>query len=519
MYKCKYKIRWFYSKGAFLVLFWIFLSTTAITTSFRIFEILNRNKYNSHWLSAIPVIVCILMILPLGWLANTKIGVYNTAKLGIVLLLVTTFTTSFCTLFLDYKLIEDHKYYIYIFLVCINGSVFLIGTIAFIISIIQLGLDQMPDASSSNITSFIAWLVFVLFMSKWISDTLFKGIWFCLRNDTEQFPTFSIQLWSLIPVSCMSVTIVTDYLFAKKWLIIEPKSSQTLKTVYQVLKFAVKHKSPVNRSALTYWEENIPSRMDLAKLRYGGPFTTEQVEDVKISVRLFVLSLPLWVLSFSISYGPLTYLAPITTPIFQNMTFCSAYTLYSVTYRSEWWVLITTIVFEFVIYPIIRNRIPSILKRIGIIAFISFILSCLFLIMSLVHYFDENEQIITWVKSVLFYTSKGVETCFLFCAILELVCAQAPYNTRGFFTGYFIVVMLISFVLGSTFTDHPYKYCSHCNIHLILFGVKNCISLFGLVFYCLLGRWYKKRVRDEEYDIHRVVEEVYDRYLSREVGN
>ncbi len=29
-----------------------------------------------------------------------------------------------------------------------------------------------------------------------------------------------------------------------------------------------------------------------------------------------------------------------------------------------------------------------------------------------------------------------------------------------------------------------------------------------------LARWYKRRVRDEDYNAHRVVEEVYDRYLS-----
>ncbi len=78
----------------------------------------------------------------------------------------------------------------------------------------------------------------------------------------------------------MSMSILC-FLLAPKWLIIEPKSPQSLKIIYQVLKFAVKHKAPLNRSALTYWEEDIPSRMDLGKSRYGGPFTTEQVEDVK----------------------------------------------------------------------------------------------------------------------------------------------------------------------------------------------------------------------------------------------
>ena len=40
------------------------------------------------------------------------------------------------------------------------------------------------------------------------------------------------------------------------------------------------------------------------------------------------------------------------------------------------------------------------------------------------------------------------------------------------------------------------------------------IELVGLILFCVLARWYKMRVRDEDYSPHRVIEEVYDRYLS-----
>ncbi len=79
--------------------------------------------------------------------------------------------------------------------------------------------------------------------------------------------TYRTGLSSLLPPLCTSVLIL-DFLLAKKWLIIEPKSPQSLKIIYHVLKFAVKYKAPLNRSALTYWEEDVPSRMDLGKSRY-----------------------------------------------------------------------------------------------------------------------------------------------------------------------------------------------------------------------------------------------------------
>ncbi len=106
----------------------------------------------------------------------------------------------------------------------------------------------------------------------------------------------------------MSVVLILDFLLTKKWLIIEPKSPQSLKTIYRVLKFAAKHKAPLNRSALTYWEEDIPSRMDLGKARYGGPFTTEQVEDVKTILRLLPLCLTIACVSVSFVFRQKIYM-------------------------------------------------------------------------------------------------------------------------------------------------------------------------------------------------------------------
>ncbi len=49
----------------------------------------------------------------------------------------------------------------------------------------------------------------------------------------------------------------------------------------KVLKFAVKNKNPIRRSAFTYCEDELPSHIDLGKSKYGGPFTNKEVEDVK----------------------------------------------------------------------------------------------------------------------------------------------------------------------------------------------------------------------------------------------
>ena len=50
---------------------------------------------------------------------------------------------------------------------------------------------------------------------------------------------------------------------------IEPAGNNPFATVYQVLKYSWKHKVPERRSAFTYWEEDIPRRIDLGKNKYG----------------------------------------------------------------------------------------------------------------------------------------------------------------------------------------------------------------------------------------------------------
>ena len=75
----------------------------------------------------------------------------------------------------------------------------------------------------------------------------------------------------------------------KKRLNIEKPGHNPLVLIYKVLKYAWKHTFPENRSAFTYWENDIPPRIDLGKNKYGGPFTTEEVEDTKSFFRILFL--------------------------------------------------------------------------------------------------------------------------------------------------------------------------------------------------------------------------------------
>lgn len=79
----------------------------------------------------------------------------------------------------------------------------------------------------------------------------------------------------------------------RRWFYSEPGQNNPYKMVFQVLNFVRKHKYPLQRSAFTYCDDEEPSRIDFAKERYGRPFSTEQVEDVKTLFRILALLLML----------------------------------------------------------------------------------------------------------------------------------------------------------------------------------------------------------------------------------
>uniref|UniRef100_A0A1X7TV23 Uncharacterized protein n=1 Tax=Amphimedon queenslandica TaxID=400682 RepID=A0A1X7TV23_AMPQE len=104
-------------------------------------------------------------------------------------------------------------------------------------NILPYGIDQLMNESTVKIRAFIHWF------------------WLCLYSGYQRFE---------------HIPIPNPY-----------------KIVFKVLKFFLKTSRTrrQHRSAFTYWGEE-PSRMDLAKERYGGYFSHEEVENVKTFLRI-----------------------------------------------------------------------------------------------------------------------------------------------------------------------------------------------------------------------------------------
>ena len=89
---------------------------------------------------------------------------------------------------------------------------------------------------------------------------------------------------------------------------------------------------------------------------------------------------------------------------------------------------------------------------------------------------------------------------------------------RGVLTGYVGLLFFSAIGIGAVpfqlLENGALCFKSYCSI--IENGIAVALALIGLIVYCLLARWYKMRVRDEEYHPQQVVEEIYDRYLSHQ---
>ena len=374
-YACRYRLRWVPSKGASLVLVWTLLVSISFGSLDNLFtEFLVIFTEHENFLSSVnflPYIPWFVFALLSGWIADRRFGNHTMVRVGVVVSFLASILASVLQLTVGEHIDELHTtaYIIYTLIHCLGFA----GRAMILVTSVQLGLDQMPEANSANVTSFIAWFVACLYAGNWINSFFNRVLKDCLSLD----PVNSKEIFSLVSVVPLAIVLCSDTLLTESWFTKDIKCPQSSTIVFRVLKFAKQHKAPLNRSALTYWEESIPPRIDLGKSKYGGPFTTEEVENVKTVLRMFALSF-LFGIIFILFYlfQQFVYINGYQSTIYS----CSSVTLRSFTYETSLWVVGGVIIYEFLIYPFVVPIIPSSLKRIGATSFFTIVVNGLSLL-------------------------------------------------------------------------------------------------------------------------------------------
>jgi len=302
------------TRASLIVLCCILINVSTVGSNTLLYHTIRSEGTISYLVSQA---VAYLLYPLLGWLADVYFTRYKFVKYSFILMITGTLLLTICGA-LALKFTEpDHVKGIFLLIGGLSLIICLIGLGMFESTAIQFGMDQMLEEPSDQLSSFIHWYYWSSNLGKLLLTIVVIGIMSfytrCVivadvRNLHEEFHPYEVTLGVIVVLFVAVLQLLTasyglcHLIYHKKHLKIDRIGENPLKLIYKVLTYAWNHTCPENRSAFTYWEEDIPPRIDLGKSKYGGPFTTEEVEDTKTFLAILLLLLSL--LGFQLSgYG------------------------------------------------------------------------------------------------------------------------------------------------------------------------------------------------------------------------
>ena len=529
---CKsfYRIRKLKDKGALLILVWSFL----ISGAYNFYK-----DQNQGLVFDIQLIVCGLTLPIAGWLADIYFGRYRTIHWSIWSMwgsIILATASQVVAQLVPGSYNHIHQY--------VNGALMMTGAIGFggfQANVIQFGIDQLCDASSNEITSFISWYVWCAYSSQIAVEIVLKGLE-CAQSGGSQL------IGSLIMCMQCSIALVSVSLF-NHWLIKEPATKNPIRMVYGVIKYAIKNKQPRLRSAFTYYEDELPSRIDFGKSKYGGPFTIEQVEDVKTFLRLLVFVFTMSILvgiliAFNMLKDQLSnQLAAAHTDIVVNE--CYSEKLMQQIFIYSWVILIPA--YELVFYPLFNKCLAELGSRtkitFGLLLHVAAIVAVLVLLVVARHntlklnnnnngkhqhnatiqciFHEENSALsygLNYQWMTIPNTLYSLSTMMLNIGVLEFVISQTPYSMRGLLMGSAYGMLALDIALTAAvsypFTGMPSiwgKGVISCGFwYTLLLGV--VVTAVGISLGVTM-RLYKNRKREDVLPNEHIFAE---RYYSKD---
>ena len=515
--KPSFRFRRLKNKGAILVLVWSYFCLSLLSFYQKIGQSYPVALFSTE------IIVLGLTLSVAGWIADVHFGRYRVIYLSMWImwaaLMLTTVSSVLTKAVVSYASI--HRYVNGVF-----GIIVAVGFGGFQANVIQFGLDQLHDSSTKEIASFILWYVWTYYTSPFVVDFILG----CLPNQYQLLGDLVMSIYLSLALSSM--------LMFNHWLVKEPVAQNPFKLVYGVVRYAIKHKHPECRSAFTYCEDEPPSRIDFGKSKYGGPFTTEQVEDVKTFLRIVIIAF-VAVVTFGVVFatGQLTLnlsdkLIDASSPRDNSFSKCYSKEAFVGIYFYSVVILLPS--FEFFICPVFHQCLEVIESGwkviCGTVLLLAEILALLVIeIVARYNYLDNfNSTILCtghgtlstaidfrWMAMPNLFHSLSV--CLLGIGGIQFIASQAPYSMRGLIMGtvycMFALCSAVAIGINIPFTRQLSIWGT---------GIVSCgfwYALLLLVVEVLVGfmfiaiqRWYKKRKREDVLpNEHIFAERYYDK--------
>ena len=242
--------------------------------------------------------------------------------------------------------------------------------------------------------------------------------------------------------------------------------------------------------------------------KYGGPFSEEEVQDVKTMLRLTPLLISVVGFSCGQELSWKTINAhkddvSFLTNLILNRTMSSLVSG------------VVILIYQFVIYPCFYNYIPSMLKRIGLGLLFVFVTITYYIIIFACkdHFYLDTTSYKAMIMPEILY---GISYALVFPTSLEFIIAQSPHEMRGLMVGLWYAAIGLGFVI-----DINGKYPFNCKEDIVCqniyyYVMKSAVILIIFILFVILAKRYKLRVRENEINIHLIAEEHYERYMDQE---
>ena len=444
----------------------------------------------------------------IGWLADVKLGRYKVIIYGTL----ASFGAS-----IPFTVAQFSGETLGEVLYCIGNIVDTISSTGFSAAMLPFMTDQLVGATANELSAVVYWYFWFMNLSWGFVDCIT-----CTNSFFKATGSLTLNVIVVVPCAALLVAIIISDCLCQQWLDRSYKITNPIKLIIQVLNYARQHSYPQKRSAFTYMDEEQPSRLDFGKEKFGGPFSEEEVEDVKTVLRL----LPL-IICISISVSSMLW------PVMHLNAFGDQYMYINcvLNFGARDWIapLLLIPLYQFLLYPLFHKWVPSMLRRIGaglFLQLVGFVLFLASLIMGYSHAGDLTEyltctkavngtvtpdQLVEWywklklVPMILYSVGRTLADVLL----LELVIAQSPDKMKGFVFGMILAFASIGNSIGIVLT--------HFFLHTLCFDIPVLLLLTILfLVFLFFSKYYKLRERNKEVNIQAIVEEHYEKYMDQE---
>ncbi len=385
----------------------------------------------------------------------------------------------------------------------------MVGNAGLFTNIPTYGIDQLFDKPHIQSRAYIYWTVWGLYLG-------FAPAYIAFVDKIVYFPIL-FQITGLAVFIVSSIALCLHICFQNCYQTVQRSSKDPYKISCQILKYAWHNSKPANRSAFTYWEDEIPSRLDIAKSRYGGPFTVQDVEDTKTLVRIIVVVLS--TIGFFIPYyhsliGVLNYVDQ-----FHDATLVNGFASFILWKLSDSTIVIIVPVLQLIILPLfpkIEYFLGNPLRGFTICFFFQITALIPMAFLELLRHSRPDTISFLYFSIPLLFSGLADSLSLIFG--LEFICSQAPSRMRGLLTGLYWLIRNLYVDMGALFVFVHFKNLYQVSSAFWILIIQILICVIGVIFFTVVVKWYTERKRNDIYNIQEQVESIYNRnFLQAEI--